>query len=211
MGTNITSTIVEPAPPCVIPASNVCVQVFPQEGVCLDQSGIWYGPGGVAGEQGLSSCCAVNDYRVAQGEEAVDIMPDSQRAMRNEFYKLVRIERLDCSTGQMQSTDEFYPVNQATPIPKLDNAPSNLLTHAAMTPEQQQNYEALKTELQQLVDSRILCPGDGNLDLLVDATDVQNYERFSTQNGGNSSWYDFNHDGLTNEADLAIINQNMGK
>ncbi|AEC19687.1 putative lipoprotein [Pusillimonas sp. T7-7] len=211
MGTNITSTTVPSAPPCVIPASNVCVQVFPQEGVCLDQSGIWYGPGGVAGAQGLGSCCAVNDYRITQGEEVVDIMPDSQRAIRNEFYKLVRIERLNCSTNQLESTDEFYHVNQATPIPKLDNKPGNLLAHAVMTPEHQQNYESLKTELQKLTDSRIQCPGDGNLDLIVDAADVQNWKRFSTENGGNSSWYDFNHDGLTNEADLAVINQNMGR
>ncbi len=211
MGTNITSTIVPPAPPCVIPASNVCVQVFPQEGVCLDQSGIWYGPGGVAGAQGLGSCCAVNDYRVSQGEDPVDIMPDSQRAIRNEFYKLVRIERLNCSSAQLESTDEFYRVDQATPIPKLDNGPGNLLAHSAMTPEHQQNYESLKTELQKLTDSRVACPGDGNLDLLVDDTDIQNWKRFSTANGGNSSWYDFNHDGLTNEADLAVIQQNMGK
>src|SRR3546814_9380647 len=76
-----------------------------------------------------------------------------------------------------------------------------------MTPEHQQNYESLKTELQKLTDSRIQCPGDGNLDLIVDAADVQNWKRFSTENGGNSSWYDFNHDGLTNEADLAVINR----
>mgnify|MGYP003582725924 CR=1 FL=1 len=211
MGTNITSTTVPAAPPCVIPASNVCVQIFPQQGICEDQSGIWYGPGGSAGSAGLGSCCAVNDYRTAQGEDPVDIMPNSQRAIRNEFFKLVRIERLNCTSGQMQSNDEFYRIDQATPLPKLDNGPSNLLAHAHMTPEHQQNYAELKSELQNLTNSRISCPGDGNLDLVVDNTDVENWRRFSTANGGKSSWYDFNHDGLTNEADLAIIQQNMGK
>jgi len=211
MGTNIISTATPPAPPCVIPASNVCVQIFPQQGVCEDQSGIWYGPGGVAGGAGLASCCAVNDYRMANGEDAVDIMPDSQKALRNEFYKLVRIDRLNCGSGRIESTDEFYHISQAAPIPKLDNGPSNLLAHGPMTPEQQQNYTALKSELQNLLNSRIACPGDGNLDLLVNDEDVQNWKRFSSANGGKSSWYDFNHDGLTNEADLAIIQQNMGK
>src|SRR5690606_5227198 len=137
MGTNITSTIVEPAPPCVIPSSNVCVQVFPQEGVCSDQGGIWYGPDGVAGGIGLKNCCEVNDYLVSQGENPVDILPDSQKALRDEQFKLVRIERLNCASGQLESTDEFYEINEATPFPKLDNAPSNLLTRRHLTPEQQ--------------------------------------------------------------------------
>jgi len=29
-------------------------------------------------------------------------------------------------------------------------------------------------------------------------------------NGGGSSWYDFNYDGLTNEDDLAVIQQHLG-
>src|SRR5690606_28510594 len=82
-GTNITSTAAAPAPPCVIPASNVCVQVFPQAEVCVDQGGTWYGPGGAAGAAGLGSCCAVNAHLQAQGEDPVDVMPSSQRAVRN--------------------------------------------------------------------------------------------------------------------------------
>ena len=45
----------------------------------------------------------------------------------------------------------------------------------------------------------------------MNEADVQEWKRFSSANGGKSSWYDFNHDGLTDEADLAIIQQNMGK
>ncbi|WP_442598119.1 sulfatase-like hydrolase/transferase [Parapusillimonas sp. JC17] len=211
MGTNIASTKVPPAPPCVLPSSNVCVQVFPQQGVCEDQGGIWYGAGGAAGQAGLPSCCAVNDYLVSQGDSAVDILPDSQKAIRDEFFKLVRIERLNCSSGQIESVDEFYEVDQAAPLPKLDNALHNLLTRPAMTPEQQQHYASLKSELQTLMNSHVRCPGDGNLDLVVDNRDIENWKRFSTANGGNSSWYDFNHDGVTDESDLAIIQQNMGK
>lgn len=211
MGTNISSSLVPAAPPCVIPSSNVCVQVFPQQGVCEDQGGTWYGPGGVAGNEGLSSCCAVNAFLESQGDESVDILPDSQKAIRNDLFKLVRIDRLNCASGMVESTDEFYHVNQATPLPLLDNAVNNLLARPSLTPEQHQNYQALLTELHTLQASEVACPGDGNLDWKVDQQDIENWKHFSTHNGGHSSWYDFNHDGLTNEADLAIIQENLGK
>lgn len=210
MGTNISSTAVPPAPPCVIPSSNVCVQVFPQQGVCEDQGGTWYGPGSAAVPAGLPSCCAVNDYLANQGEAVVDILPDSQKAIRNDLFKLVRIERLNCGSGKIEPTEEFYKVDQATPRPTLDRAGLNLLGQP-LTAEQQQNYTTLQTELQKLTSSRIVCPGDGNLDLLVNNTDIENWKRFNTSNGGKSSWYDFNHDGVTDDADLAIIQQNLGK
>ncbi|NYT78998.1 sulfatase-like hydrolase/transferase [Alcaligenaceae bacterium] len=211
IGTNIGSINAELAPPCVIPSSNVCVQLFPQQGVCEDQGGTWYGPGGVAGSAGLTSCCAVNDYLTSQGGDAVDVFPHSQRALRDEQYKLVRIERLNCASGQVEPADELYAINEASPLPKLDNAPGNLLARKALTAEQQKHYAALVSGMNTLLDSKIECPGDGNLDLVVDNTDIENWKRFSTRNNGNSSWYDFNHDGLTNEADLAIIRQNLGK
>lgn len=211
MGTNISAATAAAPPPCVIPFANMCVQVFPQKGVCEDQSGIWYGPDGEAGSQGLDSCCAVNDYLLAQNEPVVDILPESQKAIRNDFFKLVRIERLSCSSQKIESVDEFYRVDQAAPLPKLDNALSNLLALPHMPPEAQQNLAALQTEMRHLLDSRADCPGDGNLDLLVNDGDIAGWKQYSTLNGGQSSWYDFNHDGLTNEADLAIIEQNMGK
>lgn len=49
-----------------------------------------------------------------------------------------------------------------------------------------------------------------NLDRIVDAKDVIGWIRFAIMNGGKSSWYDFNLDGLTDEADVAIIIQNYG-
>jgi len=52
------------------------------------------------------------------------------------------------------------------------------------------------------------CPGDGNLDLVVDAADRENWSIFAQ--GGQSSWYDFNFDGVTDWADLKIIEQNFG-
>lgn len=211
MGTNITSTAVAAAPPCVIPASNVCVQVFPQRGVCEDQGGTWYGAGGAAGSAGLASCCAVNDYLQSQGQPPVDILPDSQRAIRNAGFKLVRINRMNCATARLESSDEFYAINQDTPVPKLDTADSNLMPVASMTAEQQQNFSALSADLERLLAANVSCPGDGNLDAVVDAQDLANWQYFSTLNGGRSSWYDFNHDGRTDAADRAIIEANMGR
>lgn len=211
MGNNIQSVTATAAPPCVIPSSNVCVQVFPQQRVCEDQGGRWYGPGGIAGAQGLATCCAVNDYLVSQGEAAVDILPDSQRAIRNAGYKLVQIDRLNCTTGQRELSEEFYEIDEAAPVPRLDNALHDLLTRPLLTPEQQRQYATLKKEVDRLRDSRVDCPGDGNLDGVVNAADIEGWTRFNRQNQGRSSWYDFNHDGLTDDADLEIIQGNLGR
>ena len=211
MGTNITSSEATPAPPCVIPAANICVQIFPQKALCEDQGGTWWGPGGAAGASGLASCCAVNEHLQAQGGEPVDIMPRSQKAVRNGEFKLVRIERLNCATGQYASTDEFYRVDESAPLPTLDNAQGNLLARPALTQQQQQNYAALQDELRRIAAGNVACPGDGNSDLVVDQQDLENWQVFSTRNGGRSSWYDFNYDGRTDAADRAIIESNLGK
>ncbi|HLT99447.1 MAG TPA: sulfatase-like hydrolase/transferase [Burkholderiaceae bacterium] len=211
MGTNIKATNTEPPSPCVIPASNICVQLFPQQAVCADQGGTWYGPDGAAGPEGLSSCCAVNDYLLAQGETAVDIMPESQRALRNATHKLVQLERLNCSTMRLETVDELYAIDEAIPVPRLDNAVYNLLTQTTLPSEVQQQYDTLKAEMQALLDTNAECPGDGNRDGIVDAADIDAWTRFSQENGGKSSWYDFNLDGVTDHADLLIIQENMGR
>lgn len=208
-GTNITSTAAPPSPPCVIPASNVCVQLFPQQGVCEDQGGTWWGPGGAAGAEGLASCCAVNDHLQAQGQAPVDVMPSAQRAIRNAEFKLVRISRQDCSTNTITSSDEFYRVDQSVPLPRLDNPRANLLP--GLTRREQRNYLALQEALADIDAANVACPGDGNLDGVVDARDLADWREFSTRNGGRSSWYDFNHDGRTDAADRAVIEAPLGQ
>jgi len=210
LGTNLSSTEAASPPPCIIAAYNICVELFPQQGVCADQGGAWYGPNGVAGPEGLPSCCAVNDYLVAQGEAPAAVMPESQAAIRDADFKLVRIARRDCETGDIESTDEFYRIDQAVPIPRLDNPQLNLLLNAQLSERQLQAYQTLGAALEQLEASEIECPGDGNNDGVVDQEDVRNWEYFSQLNEGRSSWYDFNLDGRTDEEDLAIIEANMG-
>src|SRR5690606_28431222 len=132
MGTNIKATNTEPPSPCVIPASNICVQLFPQQAVCADQGGTWYGPGGVAGPEGLSSCCAVNDYFLAQDHIAVDIMPESQSALRNATHKLVQLELINCSTMRLVTVDELYAIDEAIPDTRHDNSVYILITQTML-------------------------------------------------------------------------------
>ena len=75
--------------------------------------------------------------------------------------------------------------------------------------EQLSNYNQLRLTCKTTLASEIPCPGDGNEDKAVFGMDVQWWQYFSTNNGG-SSWYDFNFDGLTDEQDLAVIQQHMG-
>ena len=52
-------------------------------------------------------------------------------------------------------------------------------------------------------------PGDGNIDFVVDQKDLDDW-RFYNQLTGLSSVYDLNLDGLTNDADEAIIQAHLG-
>ncbi|MCE7522681.1 sulfatase-like hydrolase/transferase [Alloalcanivorax xenomutans] len=215
LGTNFSA---DPAPPCVIPGANVCVEIFPQQGVCEDQSGIWYGPGGAAGADGFDSCCAVNDYRVSQGEDPVKLFPHHQSTLRDEHYKLVRISRLDCATDTFVDSEEFYQINES-PDPltlKLDREDQDLLadkTPDQLTATEQTHYAALSTGLTDLLAGDSACPGDGNDDGVVDATDLERWAYWADpdQGGGLSSWYDVNLDGLTDTADRDLIEANMGQ
>ena len=60
----------------------------------------------------------------------------------------------------------------------------------------------------------IQCPGDGNRDFRVDNDDLLNWIELNGLNqlngAGQSTWYDFNHDGKTDELDLNIIVANLG-
>ena len=68
---------------------NTCVQVFTTQQVCEFEAGTWYVLGADAahgGPDGLASCCEVK----AQYASDVDILPDSQTAIRNDHYKIVQ-------------------------------------------------------------------------------------------------------------------------
>ncbi|MBY0278838.1 sulfatase-like hydrolase/transferase [Candidatus Binatia bacterium] len=199
--------------PCTI--GSTCTQIPVTKSVCHDNNGTWYGaepddPGVPPG--GFTYCCEVSAYLAAQGQQPLLIAPLSALAIRDDRYKIVRnsgkayvSQEQPCVDG---STNEFYAIDEAVPTPELDEAGTQLDLDA-LTPEQQRSYDELSARLQALLDSNVPCPGDGNIDLVVDDLDLSDW-RFYADSTGLSSWYDLNLDGLTNDADRTIIQQNLG-
>lgn len=207
--------------PCVVTAVNTCLQLFPQSQLCAAEGGVWYGPQGAAGDQGLTSCCAVNQFLASQNppQPPAIILPDAQLAIRNDNFKLVQLQQPNCTTGKDDTVTEFYEINEAPGLlVKIDVPPNtpnrqttDLLTlQPQLTSTQKTNFKSLSDKLQSLLDSQPPpCPGDGNLDMVVNEEDSENWQFFSTENGGNSSWYDFNLDGKTDGLDQLAIQQNL--
>jgi hypothetical protein len=247
MGTNLRATDASASEsPCVIPAANnVCTTLFPQKGVCLTQGGIWYGDNLSSETSGIPAtgyhnCCQAQAYRLTKGEDTT-FLPTTTKAVTDGTYKLVRQTRNQCdpamgtaadpmaygySATAYQVEDEFYKIDTATPNPTLDKEGSQLtaitappLDTSSLSPEQQQAYSLLKSQMDQhdaVADynwnyDTANCPGDGNHDGVVDQKDLDNWKELSQLNGGQSSWYDFNHDGKTDTTDQQIIQSNMGK
>jgi hypothetical protein len=202
--------------PCTI--SNSCTQIPVTKSVCEDNSGTWWGAGldpritGGAPPDGFNYCCEVNAFVVARGDAPYDITPLTAVGIRNDHYKIVQ-NSLKAYVSQAQpcvdtTTTEFYKINEAVPKPKLDEEGTELPLDN-LTPEQQRNYNALSAQLATLLASQPACPGDGNIDFVVNQKDLDDW-RFYSKSYGLSSVYDLNIDGLTNAADKSIIRQNLG-
>ena len=167
---------------------------------------------GIPLPEGLQYCCQVNAFRDSQGQSLYNITPLSALGIRNDHYKIVEnstpiYESAD--TPCVNTTDvEFYTIDEAAPVPKLDRAGTELPLDA-LTPEQQRNYDELSAQLQTLLASAPGCPGDGNIDLVVNQADLDDWS-FYNQTWGLSSVFDFNLDGLTNAADRTFIQQHLG-
>jgi len=207
-GRNLSNGI--PAP-CALVDLNICVQLFPQKSVCASEGGTWYGEDGAVPGRSFPSCCAVNDYRVSQGDAPFDILAETQRTVRDAHYKLVQLEEPNCATGGITQRNEFYEIDEESHPPKLDDfAARDLLTQPSLSAVQQESYDAMSAELAAVVASEPECRGDGNLDRVVNQKDLDDWQLYSQLNGGRSSWYDINLDGLTNVTDRTIIAANLG-
>lgn len=207
--------------PCVI-TGNSCSQIPVSKSVCEDNQGVWWGPGydhaSVIdnGGVGYLGCGEVNQALYKDGQAQLSIQPETNMAIRNEHYKLLRLTSQHYDIGSdsvtTQDAQEFYQINQAAPTPLLDTAANNLLGKP-MTAEVQRAYEELSAKMQAMLDSEPACPGDGNKDGKVDQADMSNWRNLA-QTWGLSSVYDFLiggvSDGLTNERDALVIQQNMG-
>jgi hypothetical protein len=203
-------------PPCVLAfgSSNTCLQLFAEQSLCNSEGGVWWGepdgtnPAGVGAGAPQASCCAVNEYLAANDQPAYDVLPDSQLAIRNTDYKLVRSTTTNWSAASSACTTEevteFYRIDENVP-PKLDDEASDLLaSDRPLTPAEQDALASLSIELEQLVDSNTPCVGDGNLDGVIDELDTEQLDYWQNLTGY-SSWYDFDLNGKTNGADLLYI------
>ena len=199
--------------PCQI--SNSCSQIPVTKGVCHDNAGTWYGaepdvPGVPA--EGFRFCCDVNAFLAAQGEATLNILPLSSLAIRDDHYKVVQnsgryyvSQDVPC---EEQTSTEFYEIDEAVPTPRIDLAGTEL-DLGALTDEQQRHYDALSSGLTALLASQRTCTGDGNIDLVVDDLDLQDWQVYAAGTGP-SSWYDVDLDGLTNGKDRLLIERNLG-
>jgi hypothetical protein len=199
-GMSITANGMLP-PPCVLTSLNVCVQIFTSQQLCIDEGGVWYGPDSPIVSK--ASCCEVNEYLVANGQQPATLLADSASAVRNDGFKLIQKE---------------------VPVPKIDRPDGTLANNLACPSGQnpidcvpdslKPTFLDLQSQLATILSSEISCPGDGNLDERVNGKDLANWRVFSSvpedSNGMNSSWYDFNLDGKTNETDRQIIQQHLG-
>lgn len=242
MGTNFTNPSMTTTPqPCVVEAAKVCFTIFPQKALCDDQGGIWYGAGAVdpgVPATGFSQCGQVMSYRKSlDASDKVDVLPDSQKAVSDGTYKLVRLNRktytvdtanpVNSSYIENQNTDELYKIDMAVPNPALDRIDNAIAIGsptitATLPPEAQQPYSTLKAEMDRrdqiaaynYTYDTVHCPGDGNRDGVVDQEDLDLWSELSqlNLNGGvaQSSWYDLDHDGKTDVADRSLIQANLG-
>jgi arylsulfatase A-like enzyme len=172
--------------------------------------------------------------------DATKVLPDSSKAASDGIYKLVRMNRKTFTedlvnpvnsvyTGVNTNIDEFYRIDMlAVPNPVIDKEGTELaigpppLDLSGLAPQAQAAYGVLRAE----IDHRDAvaaynysydedqCPGDGNRDFRVDQADLDNWAELSRLNlldgKAQSSWYDINHDGLTDVDDLYLIIKNFG-
>jgi hypothetical protein len=205
-------------PPCALATGGglTCLQLFPSQTLCNSEGGTWWGepdgssPSGIAEGAPQTSCCGVNQYLLANGQSAYAVLPDSQLAIRDSTFKLVQATTTNwdaASSSCTTTTDqELYRIDDKVP-PKLDDSASDLLTSGRpLTPAEQEALQSLSVALADIIASNTPCIGDGNLDGVVDALDIEQLDYWQDLTGY-SSWYDFDLNGLTNTDDLAFITQ----
>ncbi len=205
--------------------STICTQSVFDKGPCEDNAGVWWGPGytdpsvigppmGQASGAGYRSCWQVNQAQYKSGLPLTSIAAEITMAVRNDGYKLVRNQIQtyfpSSDTGGPVTTDEFYVVNQAVPVPIIDTADLNLMpTMSSWSSTVLQNYNSLLASLNGILASQPACPGDANIDGQVNAQDLSIWQQLLSWAA--SSIADFNFDGLTNNSDSLVITHNLGK
>jgi hypothetical protein len=140
----------------------------------------------IPGNEQLLRSPGLAAVRAEYGSQPLTFYPDAQAAMRDDHFKVVQIRRLDDCTNPMQPketiSNEFYEINQDIP-PKIDKQDDNLCAAsgcpAGLSPEQSQIYNKLFADMQAELKSEPACPGDGNLDKVVNSRDIDLWRFFS--------------------------------
>ncbi|MEO8259917.1 MAG: sulfatase-like hydrolase/transferase [Acidobacteriota bacterium] len=195
--------------PCVQHVGSINIAndiLFTSAGPCVDLGATWFGPTVDQPIPIYPTACDIKDARLYSN---LLITPTRVWALRNNRYKLVKVDRPSCDRGLGEF--EFYDLSPNPPSNPigLDLATAELLTNGQPTflgPEQMTNFTDLKARLQGLLDSELVCYGDGNLDKHVDAADLAGVTRYS----GQPSVFDFNQDGVTNNDDAMCVSRNFG-
>jgi hypothetical protein len=149
------------------------------------------------------------------------LLPVDQAATRNDQFKLVRKTVTMCSADasdvpldQNVVQTEFYKINEKAVNPQIDKDGDSLCGEncpAGLKGANLATFNTLANSMTATLGSEPTCKGDGNEDKLVNLKDVADWTFFRLHDG-ESSWYDFNHDGLTDNKDLAkYILPNLGK
>jgi hypothetical protein len=210
--------------PCVL--STACTVIPTSKSVCEDNLGVYWGQGYTDASvipttppgAGYATCADVNQarYKASPRQDHLTLVPESSVAIRNERYKLVVNTSVDydvASDGPKKVTsEELYEVNQAAPTPLLDTSERNLLP--AADAEIEAIRKDLRAKLDDMLASNPACPGDGNIDGVVNAEDLNNWRKIA-RDWGLSSVYDFltpeYRDGKTDNKDEAVIQANLNK
>lgn len=208
LGTGLKPTTVK-LWPCVIQAGpiNIATDIlFTSQSLCEGYGGTWFGPTADQPTPQYPTSCAIKEAGLFSN---LTILPNRVWAIRNDRYKVVKVERPSCDAGLGEY--EFYDLSPNPPLNPigLDLAPANLLTNGqpiGLTADQLTNGYRLVQLLQELLDSERPCPGDGNLDKRVDAGDVLGIIRYQ----GGPSVFDFTQDGVTDIRDYQVISDNLG-
>jgi len=222
---------------CVLAGVNVCTEIIPGKASCGMQGGVWYGPDSITP---IHDCCGAAKFIDENtGDRPPTMIPIEQYSVRNASYKLNQITTkvyTGSSDVQIAScknpspVEEFYKVNEATPIPAIDRPPgiiylpngtiypydgvANNLDISSLGGADKVAYDSLSAELTRMINAKATpesCPGDGNFDGRVDQSDLDGYRTWTVKTQNGSTWYDFNLDGITNNVDLEIIKANLGK
>ena len=206
----------------LFPTKNVCETGY---------DGIWYGAGtDVAipepykSGNGLTTCCQVNQYLNSVNQPLAALLPDTSFGVRNKSHKLIRqtTTNIDPQDPELTedgvnclstTTDEFYLINQIPGRPRLDRptgkTANNLLAPGTppgegsgqLSGQKKLNYDALVKSLSDTLNSQKACPGDANLDAIVNAADLSNQAEWRAITGDSSTWWDLNNDGYTDDVD----------